>query len=189
MHLAVNAYFWNWPHTGSGRYTRQLVYHLNRLVSDMEITLVFPLAQGDPGPEDVPPSVNVKTVAIRPGHLGKIHFEQIVFPRACRAIGATVAHVPYWGSPLQSPIPFVVTVHDLTTLLVREYRRGLGSRLYNALVAASAREAGAVITDSGASKKDIVERLGIPSADVTSIYLAADRRYSPDPDVLLDMAR
>jgi glycosyltransferase involved in cell wall biosynthesis len=188
MHLAVNAYFWNWPHTGSGRYTRQLVYHLNRLVSDMEITLVFPLAQGDPGPEDVPPSVNVKTVAIRPGHLGKIHFEQIVFPRACRAIGATVAHVPYWGSPLQSPIPFVVTVHDLTTLLVREYRRGLGSRLYNALVAASAREAGAVITDSGASKKDIVERLGIPSADVTSIYLAADRRYSPDPDVLLDMA-
>jgi glycosyltransferase involved in cell wall biosynthesis len=188
MHLAVNAYFWNWPHTGSGRYTRQLVYHLNRLVSDVEITLIVPLAPGDPGPEDIPPSVNVKTVGMRPGHLGKIHFEQMAFPRACRAVGATVAHVPYWGSPLHSSIPLVVTVHDLTTLLVREYRRGVGSRLYNALVAASAREANKVITDSKASKADIVGHLGIPEADVTSIYLAADKQYSPDPNILLDMA-
>jgi glycosyltransferase involved in cell wall biosynthesis len=188
MHLAINAYFWNWPHTGSGRYTRQLVYHLNRLVSDMEITLIAPLAPGTPGPQDVPPSVNVKAINVRPGHLGKIHFEQMAFPRACRAVGATVAHVPYWGPPLQSPVPVVVTVHDLTTLLVREYRRGIGPRLYNALVAAGARAANAVITDSEASKADIVKHLGIPGADVTPIYLATDRQYVPDPDILLDMA-
>lgn len=188
MHLAVNAYFWNLPHTGSGRYTRQLVYHLNRLVSDIEITLIVPLTPGAPGPQDVPPSVNLKTVGIRPGHLGKVHFEQMVFPQACRAVGATVAHVPYWGSPLQSPIPLVVTVHDLTTLQVREYRRGIGPRLYNALVTAGARAANEVITDSEASKADIVEYLGIPKAGVTPIYLAVDRQYAPDPDILLDMA-
>jgi hypothetical protein len=42
MHIAINAYFWNQTHTGSGQYTRQLVYYLNRLVSDIDITLVYP---------------------------------------------------------------------------------------------------------------------------------------------------
>ncbi len=126
MHVAINAYFWNKPNSGSGQYTRQLVYHLNRLVSDLDLTLVYPQISGEPPePEQVPPSVKVKIVPTRPGHLGKVWFEQVGFPRACKSIGATVAHVPYWGSPLSAPVPVVVTVHDLTTLLVREYRRGI----------------------------------------------------------------
>ncbi|MCI0398733.1 MAG: glycosyltransferase family 4 protein [Chloroflexi bacterium] len=188
MHLALNAYFWNRPNSGSGQYTRQLVYHLNRLVADLEITLVYPQAPGDPGPEEVPPSVRVKIVPLRPGHLGKVLFEQITFPRACREIEATVAHVPYWGAPLQSPVPLVVTIHDLTTLLVREYRRGLRARLYTALVTAGAREARHVLTDSRASQADIVQHLGLPAGKVTPIYLAAGSTYRPQSDLLLDIA-
>ena len=52
MHVALNAYFWNRPDTGSGQYLRQLVYHLNRLVSDLDITLIYPHADA---PADVPP--------------------------------------------------------------------------------------------------------------------------------------
>ena len=174
MHLAINAYFWNRANTGSGQYTRQLVYHFNRLVSDLDITLIFPQAPGEPGPEAVPPSVKVELVPVRAGHLGKVRFEQLLFPRACRQIGADIAHVPYWGSPLQSPIPLVVTVHDLTTLLVRDYHRGLRARLYNALISASARASSHVITDSLASKRDIVKHLGLPEDRVTPIYLAVE---------------
>ena len=54
MHIAINAYFWNRPFVGSGQYTRQIVYHLNRLVTDIEITLIFPQIAGEPDPEDVP---------------------------------------------------------------------------------------------------------------------------------------
>jgi glycosyltransferase involved in cell wall biosynthesis len=188
MHVAVNAYFWNQPHTGSGQYTRQLVYHLNRLVSDLDITLIFPQSAGAPGPSEVPPSVAVRPEPVRPGHLGKVHFEQVLFPRACRDAGATLAHVPYWGAPLQAPVPLVVTVHDLTTLLVREYRRSPQARLYNALVSASARNAGRVITDSAASKADIVRHLGIAADRVAPIHLAAGRAYKPEGEFLLDMA-
>lgn len=188
MHLAINAYFWNQTNTGSGQYTRQLVYHFNRLVSDLELTLIYPQASGDPGPEEVPPSVGIELVPVRAGHLGKVHFEQILFPRACQRVGADVAHVPYWGSPLQSPIPLVVTVHDVTTLLVREYHRGLRARLYNSLIAAGARAADHVITDSLASKEDIIRHLGIPADRVTPIYLAVDSAYSPETDFLLDIA-
>ncbi|MFQ5400093.1 MAG: glycosyltransferase family 4 protein [Anaerolineae bacterium] len=188
MHLALNAYFWNRPNTGSGQYTRQLVTHLNQLVSDLTLTLIFPQWPGGPEPEQIPPGVRVERVAARPGHLGKVVFEQVQFPRACRQVGATVAHVPYWGAPLRSPVPLVVTLHDLTTLLVPEYRRSASARLYNALVSASARGANHVITDSFASKLDIMDHLHILEQDVTAIYLAASAQYRPESHSLMDIA-
>jgi glycosyltransferase involved in cell wall biosynthesis len=188
MHVAINAAFWNQPNTGSGQYTRQLVYHLNRMVSDLTITLVYPQVAGQAEPEAVPPSVKVKLVPVRPGNLGKVWFEQRLFPRACQEVGATVAHVPYWGGPLQSPVPLVVTVHDLTTMLVPEYRRPFLTRLYNALVSASARGATRLITDSEASKQDIIEHLHIPADKIERIYLAAGSEFSPQDSGLLEMA-
>lgn len=188
MHVAINAAFWNRPNTGSGQYTRQLVYQLNRLVSDLTITLVYPQVAGEPEPEAVPPSVRVKRVPVRAGNLGKVWFEQRLFPQACREVGATVAHVPYWGGPLQSPVPLVVTVHDLTTLLVPEYRRPFRTRLYNALVSASARGATRIITDSEASKRDIIAHLHIPADKIERIYLAAGSEFSPQDSGLLEMA-
>jgi glycosyltransferase involved in cell wall biosynthesis len=179
MHLAINAYFWQRPFTGSGQYTRQLVYHLNRHVSDLEITLIYPQAKGDGDIEAVPPSVNVKTVPIRSGHMGKVLFEQRGFPQACTDVGATIAHVPYWGAPLRSPIPLVVTVHDLTTVTVPDYRRGVKTKLYNALVTASAQGADHIITDSFASKLDIVDKFGVDERGVTAVYLAAEEQFKP----------
>jgi glycosyltransferase involved in cell wall biosynthesis len=185
MHIALNAYFWNRPDTGSGQYLRQLVYHLNRLVSDLDLTLLFPHVEE---PAAVPPSVGVQRVAGRPGHLGKIWFEQIGFPRAAAEVGADLAHVPYWGSPLQSPLPVVVTVHDLITMRQREYRRGLRARLYNALVATAARGASHVITDSAFSREEIVAHLEIPKERVSAIHLAAAPQYREQGEFLLDMA-
>lgn len=188
MHLALNAYFWNQPHTGSGQYIRQLVYQLNRLVSDLDMTLVYPQTAAQPEPTQVPPSVGIKRVPMRPGHVGKVLFEQQGFPRACHEIGATLAHVPYWGAPLRSPVPVVVTVHDLITLLFRDYRRSLSARLYTALVSASARGASHIITDSLASRRDIVEKLGLAEEKVTAVYLAAGPQYQPGDNSLLDIA-
>jgi glycosyltransferase involved in cell wall biosynthesis len=188
MHVAINGYFWNRPFTGSGQYTRQLIYHLNRLISDLDITLIYPQLPGAAEPEAVPPSAKVKLVPLRPGHVGKVIFEQRDFPRACAAVGADLAHVPYWGSPLRSPVPLVVTVHDITTLHVPEYRRTVTARLYNALVTASARGASHIITDSFSSKLDIMDHLHVPEEDVTAVYLAVGPEYTPTENSLVDMA-
>jgi glycosyltransferase involved in cell wall biosynthesis len=188
MHVAINGYFWDRPFVGSGQYTRQLVYYLNRFVSDLEITLIYPQTAGKPAPEDAPPSVRLHPAPARSGHLGKVIFEQIGFPRACGEVGATLAHVPYWGGPLRSPVPLVVTIHDLITLLVPEYRRGAGARLYNALVSAGARGADHIITDSFASKLDIVDHLGIPEREITAVYLAVGPQYEPAENDLVEMA-
>ncbi len=188
MRLAINGYFWQRPFVGSGQYLRQLVYHLNRYVSDLDMVLIYPQEPGGPAAQDVPPSVQVRAVPTRPGNWGKVWFEQVAFPRACREVGAELAHVPYWGGPLQSPVPLVVTVHDLTPLLVREYRRPLRARLYNALVSASARGATQLITDSFSSKLDIMDHLHIAEERVTAVYLAVTPQYKPGKNDLMDMA-
>ncbi len=188
MHIAINAYFWNKPNTGSGQYTRQLVYYLNRLITDLEITLVYPLLPGNSLPGDIPPDVKHLSVPMRRGNFGKVLFEQRDFPRACREIGPDLVHVPYFGGPLRSPAPLVVTVHDLTTLLAPEYRRSAQARLYNSLVSASARGANHIITDSFASKLDIMDHLGIAEIDITAIYLAAGPQFTPADNSLVDMA-
>jgi glycosyltransferase involved in cell wall biosynthesis len=188
MHVAINGYFWNRPFNSSGQYTRQLIYHFNRLISDLDITLIYPQIAGEPEPEAVPPSVKVKLVPLRAGHVGKVIFEQRDFPRACTAVGADLAHVPYWGSPLRSPVPLVVTVHDITTLHVPEYRRTVTARLYNALVTASAKGSSHIITDSFSSKLDIMDHLHVPEEDVTAVYLAVTPEYTPTENSLVDMA-
>jgi glycosyltransferase involved in cell wall biosynthesis len=188
MHVAINAYFWNQPFTGSGQYTRQLVEHLDRYVADLEITLVIPQLPGEDVPSAAPPGVNIHRVPARSGHTGKTLFEQRQFPSACAEIGADLAHIPYWGGPLRSPVPQVVTVHDITMLLVPEYRRSFQARAYTALVSAGARGANHIITDSFASKLDIMDHLGIPEEDITAIYLAARPMAPEESNSLVDMA-
>lgn len=188
MHLAVNGYFWNRPFNGSGQYTRRLLAQLATMVSDLRISLIVPLEPGEAAPADVPDGINLVTVPIRTGYLGKLLFEQRGFPRAVRDSGAEIAHVPYWGSPLAAPVPVVVTVHDVTTLLVREYRRKASARLYTSLVSASARGAAHIITDSFYSKLAIRDHLSIPEEQITAIYLAAGSEFSSKSERLLDMA-
>jgi glycosyltransferase involved in cell wall biosynthesis len=117
-------------------------------------------------------------------NLGKVLFEQVAFPRLCRRWGADLAHVPYWGSPLGPSLPTVVTVHDLIPMLLPAYRGSPLVRLYTSLAAASAERATLVLTDSLASQRDIERHLHLPPERVRCVYLAADERFSlqPQPD-------
>jgi glycosyltransferase involved in cell wall biosynthesis len=103
-------------------------------------------------------------------------------------VGADLAHVPYWGSPLNSPIPVVVTIHDLIPLILPAYRGSVLARLYTGMVGAAARGAAAVITDSRASGEDIAQHLRIPADHIYPIPLAASSVYQPRQGSLVDMA-
>jgi len=109
--------------------------------------------------------------------LAKLWFEQVAFPRACRQWRADVALVPYWGAPWWRACPTVVTIHDLIPLLLPLYRGGPPQRVYTWLVARTARRAHAVLTDSEASRRDVIEHLRIPPDRVHAVHLAAEERY------------
>jgi glycosyltransferase involved in cell wall biosynthesis len=186
VHVAVNGWFWGQPGTGSGQYVRRLVASFAEYHPDLRITLIVPS-----GTEVDPPG---DSIAIHPvdvparGHWAKLRFEQRTFPAAAGGVGADLAHVPYWGSPLRSPVPVVVTIHDLIPLILPRYRGGPLARLYTGLVAASSRGAAMVITDSSASQTDIVDHLNLPPNRVRAIHLAAGEGYHPRRTDLVEIA-
>ncbi len=185
MRVALNAWFWNSPTTGSGQYTRLLVEHLVTIAPELEIVLVTPEGQISNLQSPIS-NLQFHLTANRywlTSALGKVWFEQVAFPRTCRRLEADVAHVPYWAPPIRSSIPTVVTIHDLIPLLLREYRGGPLVRLYSALVSTTAQNSALVLTDSEASRQDIVTHLGLPAERVRVVYLAADERYTPEPSL------
>jgi glycosyltransferase involved in cell wall biosynthesis len=196
MRVAINAWFWDSPTTGSGQYTRRLVEGLTDLDSDLEIVLVVPSDSSNASPRDagqedghpapgLPASCALHPIPCSQSNLGKVRFEQVVFPKVCAHAGADVVHVPYWAPPARSPAPLVVTIHDLIPLVLRgptgRRRGGPLQRLYMALVSATARGATLALTDSEASRQDILKRLALPRERVRVIPLAVDERYDPEP--------
>ena len=81
MRVAINALFWDQPHTGSGRYTRLLVSALHRLDPSLAIDLLA-------GP-----------LASRPESRGenarKVLWEQVGAPLLAGGRRADQQHVPY----------------------------------------------------------------------------------------------
>jgi glycosyltransferase involved in cell wall biosynthesis len=178
MRIAINGWFLNQPHTGSGQYTRQLLAHLLQIAPEHEYILVTPEGSQPATHEALTGSAS--PVNRRLG-FGKVWFEQVTFPRACHRLGADLAHVPYWGSPLSPTVPTLVTIHDLIPLLLPEYRGGVLIRTYTGLVQSAATKASLVLTDSQASKQDIMSHLDLPGQRVRVVYLAVDPAFSPHP--------
>jgi glycosyltransferase involved in cell wall biosynthesis len=182
MHIVVNGWFWGHMNTGSGQYLHGLAQHLPEVDAAHRYTLVLPAANTSPAPAGW--HLAVAAPAVRPlgANLAKLWFEQVSFPLACRRLGADIAFTPYWGAPWLHPCPVAVTVHDLIPLLLPAYRGGVTHRAYTALASRTARRADLVLTDSQASRQDIVQHLGVPSARVQAVLLAADERFRPVTD-------
>ena len=178
MRIGVNATFLSRPLTGSGRYVHRLLRELP-LLSDHELVAFGPAGLRPIGLSWRPvPSV----FDGRSDRLAKVWFEQVAFPRACANAGAGLLHYPYFAAPLITSLATVVTVHDLIPLILPEYRASALVRLYVALVAAATKRARLLITDSAASRDDLISRLAVPPSRIRVVHLAADERFRPTDD-------
>jgi glycosyltransferase involved in cell wall biosynthesis len=178
MHIAFNAWFWDQPYTGSGQYLRQLIPALRQLDNSLKLTLILPAHIRQP--ENVPAGVEITHAAVPlGGQIGKVMFEQQTYPAAVKRSSAEIAHVPYWGAPLQSPARLIVTIHDVIPLSMPVYQGGALAKMYFSLVTATAKGAGHILTDSEFSKQEIVARIGVPAEMVTVIPLAATPDHHP----------
>lgn len=122
------------------------------------------------------------------GKLGKVLFEQRGFPRAAGRVGADLAHVPYWGPPLSSPVPLVTSVLDVIPLVMSEYSGSIPAMFYTSLVTAAARGSTKIITLSADSKADIVQHIGVEPERITATHLAVDENFHPQMGAERDAA-
>ncbi len=173
MRVLINAWFWGSKHTGSGQYLHNLHDALRGVSPETDFVLF-----ARTGVEGLPAGALTTSLPFG-GDLAKLWFEQVAFALAARKLGVDVAHVPYWAPPAVSPVPTVVTIHDVIPRVLPEYRGNLLVRAYTVLVSVAARRASLILTDSDASLEDIVLHLGVPRGKVRKIWLAADPAYRP----------
>ncbi|MGC9396610.1 MAG: glycosyltransferase family 4 protein [Anaerolineae bacterium] len=186
MRVALSGWFWDRPETGSGQYVRALVAALAETAPTAQFVVLLPSASVSAATV-LASNIEFRVVLGRRSNLGKLWWEQVTLPRMARGCGADLLHVPYWAPPLHTTIPTVVTIHDLIPLLLKPYRGGPLVRLYTAFVRATSPRATLLLTDSEASRQDIIAHLYVPPDRVRTVYLAVGEAYAdlsgfPKPD-------
>ncbi len=157
MRVGFSGYFWQYPETGSGEYSRRLFQALGRLGPDLTVVRL--------GPPDRP--------TLR-GNLGKLWFEQVELWRLARRERVDLVHVPYFGPPWVRLRPLVVTVHDLLMLALPGYGGSLAFRLYIWAAVRALPRADRVIADSDWTRKDILRFTGVAADRIDVIPLGVD---------------
>jgi glycosyltransferase involved in cell wall biosynthesis len=101
-------------------------------------------------------------------------------PLAARRAGLDVLHCPTFRAPVRSPVPVVVTVHDLAVLRHPE-TFPLWARTYGrALVPRVVRAAARVIAVSRFTKEEVVRLLGVAENDVHVVPNGVDDAFAPE---------
>ena len=151
---------------GIGTYIRNLIFALAKADQKNRYELVVSPAQM-PLVAGLPPHFQIATYT-REDTRGA---EEIALPLFFRHFSADVYHMPLNRVPFFMPKPYVVTVHDMASLLysqdsgmrvnVRRYRfrRGL-------------LRAGKILAVSAATRRDVVQTLSIPPDRVRLVYSA-----------------
>lgn len=104
---------------------------------------------------------------------------------------AKIVHYPFFDLffntlPLISTKKMVVTVHDVIPLVFPEqYKPGLRGSLKLKKQTAALKQVNAVITDSHASKVDIITHLGVPEQKIHVVYLAANPKLTAQKEELI----
>lgn len=106
-----------------------------------------------------------------------------------------IIHYPWFDFffhtlPLRRVAPTVVTIHDVIPLIFKEhYPVGLKGKINFLLQKAALKNCQAFITDSDASKQDIIKHLKLESEKVFPIPLAAEERFKLLSDTKLLYAK
>ena len=168
MHIAFDGTTLRPGRTGVGYYTEHLLRHAAAQADGDTITVISNRAVETTEP--LPAHVSTLVV---PSMLPRLLWMQAHAPRILRRIKADVVHFTNGMMPLASPVPTVVTIHDMSLTMYPACHPRRRVLLNRPLVNLAARRADAVITVSEAAKQDIVRIYGLEPARVHVVHEAA----------------
>jgi len=163
--------------TGVGYYTEHLLQHVAQCEPDSEVFVLSdrPVDTAQP----LPPRVSLPRETWR---VSRLVWMQTVAPRILRQLRPDVAHFTNGMMPLASPVPTVVTIHDMSLTLYPRYHPARRVLLNRPLVNLAARRADAIITVSESAKADILRIFGLASDRVHVVHEAAAPSFRPVRD-------
>jgi len=151
---------------GIGTYIRNLVYALAKADQRNQYAIVVSPAQ-ESLLGGLPPHFRIATCTsddMRPA-------EHVAFPLFLRRLSADVYHIPLNRVAYFMPKPYVVTVHDMASLLYTQ-ESGMRIKIRRYRFRRGLMRAGKVLAVSAATRRDVVQELGIPSDRVRLVYSA-----------------
>ena len=163
MRIGIDARQLCGPQTGVGRYLSGLIHEWATSHEPRDTSHEFILYVPQPLPQTTA-GLNAQRFVTRlvSGSPGT-WWEQMRLPRAAMLDRLDVFFAPQYSAPLNIRTPTVVAIHDVSFAAHPEwFRRREGMRL-RWLARRAAANARAVVTISEFSRREIVERLGIPN--------------------------
>lgn len=107
--------------------------------------------------------------------------EQLLLPGLAARAGCDLVHSLASTAPARGPFVRVTTIHDLNYLVVPEAHFGLRALGMRVLVPLAARRSHRVLAVSEATRRDLVERLGVPAGRVDVVPNGLGRPSSAVP--------
>ena len=109
----------------------------------------------------------------------RIVWEQLLLPRLLRALGIDLLHGLAYATPLASPCPTVVTVHDLTFFRFPETLKPFKRLYLRAATRSATRRAARIIAVSQQTKDDLVQLLQVPLEKVDVVHNGVSEAFHP----------
>ena len=102
----------------------------------------------------------------------------VAFPHFLRRFRADLFHIPLNDVPIFMPKPYIVTVHDMSTILFGDRRTGIRDELKTHWFRQGLLRAEKVICVSNATLRDVQNTLGIPASRLQMVYNAPDPMFT-----------
>jgi glycosyltransferase involved in cell wall biosynthesis len=169
---------------GIGTYIRNLVRALAR-VDDHNHYKLITTERAVPEFADLPPNFET-AVFPASGKKGPAQsgLAQIRYGFFLRKLEADLFHIPLNAVPLLMPKPYLVTIHDMSTLLFAS-QLGYRNRLRHFYLRRGLLRADRVIAVSMATCRDVEAVLGIPASRMRVVYNAPDPIFqAPSPPAM-----
>jgi glycosyltransferase involved in cell wall biosynthesis len=154
---------------GIGTYIRSLVRALGAIDTSNRYTLVSRPADVS-SLADRPENFSVAIYARR----DESQLDHVLFPWYLHGLKPDLVHIPLNRVPLLMICPYVVTVHDLTSLFFDPDRSKLRIQLRRFRLRRGVERASRVIAVSESTKRDLENQIGVSAARIRRVYNAPD---------------
>ncbi|MEO8029068.1 MAG: glycosyltransferase family 1 protein [Bryobacteraceae bacterium] len=171
---------------GIGTHIRNLVHGL-RSVSDAQAAaelgtpnqyVLVARASDREELADLPSNFSVSVFDRHPEEIAN----NFTFPAFLRQFPDSLYHMPLNSVAYWMPKPYIVTVHDMSSLLYRERgNRDLRARLHELRFRRGLARAARIVAVSNATRRDLEDVLGTPSERIRRIYNAPDPLFLQPP--------
>jgi len=160
---------------GIGTYIRNITRAVSRLDQENRYTLLARPEDLDQF-EGLGPNFQISPVPATDRGL----WHNLQIPGLSRLLKASLYHIPLNSVAWRMPLPYVVTIHDMSTLLFPE-QKTFRSTLHQERYRRGAARAARVITVSNATRRDIETVLRVPPDHISTIYSAPDPAFTCGP--------